>query len=113
MPRFYAPYGGASGSSVRNKKNELIAVYHSSNDGAKTGLAAVFRSPGKNYNKLFGDYNLPQYDLIYGGGKDQKNSYRQALKEKYKDMDGFKTKLFSNGFDESNIPPEFRFNNTK
>ncbi len=38
MPRFYAPYGGASGSSVRNKKNELIAVYHSSNDGAKTGL---------------------------------------------------------------------------
>ncbi len=113
MPRFYAPYGGASGSSVRNKKNELIAVYHSSNDSAKTGLAAVFRSPGKNYNKLFGDYNLPQYDLIYGGGKDQKNSYRQALKEKYKDMDGFKTKLFSNGFDESNIPPEFRFNNTK
>nr|WP_307921093.1 hypothetical protein [Mycoplasmopsis bovis] len=96
MPRFYAPYGGASGSSVRNKNNELIAVYHSSNDRAKTGLAAVFRSPGKDYNKLFGNYNLPQYDLIYGGGKDQKNSYRQALEAKYKfnEWKNFKTKLF-------------------
>lgn len=112
MPRFYAPYGGASGSSVRNKKNELIAVYHSSNDSAKTGLAAVFRSPGKDYKNLFGNYNLPQYDLIYGGGRDQQKSYREALKEKYKDMNGkFKTKLFSNGFEESGIPAEFRFNN--
>ncbi|TKA59393.1 hypothetical protein MBOVa_2760 [Mycoplasmopsis bovis 8790] len=112
MPRFYAPNGGASGSSVRNKKNELIAVYHASNDSAKTGLAAVFRSPGKDYNKLFGNYNLPQYDLIYGGGKDQKNSYRQALEAKYKSLNGnFKTKLFDKGLAEDNIPSEFKFQN--
>nr|WP_307908446.1 hypothetical protein [Mycoplasmopsis bovis] len=56
----------------------------------------MFRSPGKDYNKLFGNYNLPQYDLIYGGGKDQKNSYRQALEAKYKfnEWKNFKTKLF-------------------
>nr|WP_307926785.1 hypothetical protein [Mycoplasmopsis bovis] len=56
----------------------------------------MFRSPGKDYNKLFGNYNLPQYDLIYGGGKDQKNSYRQALEAKYKSNEwkNFKTKLF-------------------
>ncbi|EIN15089.1 Hypothetical protein, predicted lipoprotein [Mycoplasmopsis agalactiae 14628] len=114
MPRFYAPNGGASGSSVRNKNNELIAVYHASNDSAKTGLAAIFRSPGKDYNKLFGKYNLPQYDLIYGGGKEQKNSYRQALQEKYKSMNGnFKTKLFDKGLEENNIPEAFKFNNNQ
>nr|WP_307922840.1 hypothetical protein [Mycoplasmopsis bovis] len=38
MPRSYVPYGGASGSSVRNKNNELIAVFHTANNSAKTGL---------------------------------------------------------------------------
>lgn len=112
MPRFYAPNGGASGSSVRNKNNELIAVYHASNDSAKTGLAAIFRSPGKDYKSLFGKYNLPQYDLIYGGGKDQKNSYREALEKMYKSSNSnFKTKLFSDGLEDNNIPSEFKFTN--
>nr|VZK65158.1 Membrane-associated lipoprotein [Mycoplasma feriruminatoris] len=79
MPRFYAPSGGASGSSVRNNKNELIGVFHAANNSAKTGLAAVFRSPGYDYKKLFGDYNLVEYDLIYGGAKHQVNSYRFEL----------------------------------
>ncbi|MCU9937760.1 DUF31 family protein [Mycoplasmopsis felis] len=30
-PRWYAPGGGASGSSVRNQRNELVGVYHASN----------------------------------------------------------------------------------
>ncbi|ACU78388.1 putative liporotein [synthetic Mycoplasma mycoides JCVI-syn1.0] len=108
LPRFYAPSGGASGSSVRTKDNKLLAVFHAANNSAKTGLAAVFRSHGKNYNNLFGKYNLGQYDLIYGGGKDQETgkSYREALKEKYKDKN-FKSALFKEGFDK--IPDQFQF----
>ncbi|QVK01697.1 lipoprotein [Mycoplasma mycoides subsp. capri] len=110
LPRFYAPSGGASGSSVRTKDNKLLAVFHAANNSAKTGLAAVFRSHGKDYNKLFGKYNLGQYDLIYGGGKDQETgkSYREALKEKYKDKN-FKSALFKEGFDK--IPDQFQFKN--
>ncbi|QVK09622.1 Ig-specific serine endopeptidase MIP [Mycoplasma mycoides] len=110
LPRFYAPSGGASGSSVRTKDNKLLAVFHAANNSAKTGLAAVFRSHGKNYNNLFGKYNLGQYDLIYGGGKDQVEgrSYREALKEKYKDKN-FKSALFKDGFDK--IPDQFQFKN--
>ncbi|QVK02540.1 Ig-specific serine endopeptidase MIP [Mycoplasma mycoides] len=111
LPRFYAPSGGASGSSVRTKDNKLLAVFHAANSSAKTGLAAVFRSHGKNYNNLFGKYNLGQYDLIYGGGKDQVEgrSYREALKQKYKDKN-FKSALFKNGFDK--IPDQFKFKNS-
>ncbi|WFQ90055.1 Ig-specific serine endopeptidase MIP [Mycoplasma feriruminatoris] len=110
MPRFYAPSGGASGSSVRNNKNELIGVFHAANNSAKTGLAAVFRSPGYNYQGLFGSYNLPEYDLIYGGAKHQINSYRFSLYRKYKDQSGYKTALFQNGLDRENgIPKNFQF----
>ncbi|AEM68711.1 Ig-specific serine endopeptidase MIP [Mycoplasma putrefaciens] len=112
MPRFYAPAGGASGSSVRNKNNELIAVYHASNNSAKTGLATMLRSPGYKYNGLFGEYNLPQYDLIYGSGKEQINSYRHALENKYKSS-GIKTRLFKDGFDKQNIPENFKFISNK
>ncbi|WP_051619535.1 Ig-specific serine endopeptidase MIP [Mycoplasmopsis felis] len=93
MPRWYVPYGGASGSSVRTQNNELVAVFHSANESAKTGLAAAFRFEGYDYNGLFGTYNLPQYDLIYGGGKTQ----------------NIQTNLFPNGLDDSQIPNEFRF----
>ncbi|WP_434343875.1 DUF31 family protein [Mycoplasma sp. 06067-C1-B144P-99-0482-3] len=110
LPRFYAPSGGASGSSVRTKDNKLIAVFHAANNSAKTGLAAVFRSYGKDYNKLFGKYNLGQYDLIYGGGKDQIDgkSYREVMKKKYPDK---KSALLKEGFDK--IPTEFQFRNNK
>ncbi|WAM02750.1 hypothetical protein ONA02_02950 [Mycoplasmopsis felis] len=37
---------GRSGSSVRTQNNELVAVFHSANESAKTGLAAAFRSEG-------------------------------------------------------------------
>nr|VZR97478.1 Membrane-associated lipoprotein [Mycoplasma feriruminatoris] len=110
LPRFYAPAGGASGSSVRTKDNKLLAVYHASNNVAKTGLAAAFRSNGYNYNELFGKYNLGQYDLIYGNGKDQEKdkSYREVLLKKYPEK---KSALFKDGFKEENIPEEFKFKN--
>ncbi|WFQ91698.1 Immunoglobulin protease MIP [Mycoplasma feriruminatoris] len=109
LPRFYAPAGGASGSSVRTKDNKLLAVYHASNNVAKTGLAAVFRSNGYSYDGLFGNYNLGQYDLIYGGGKEQETgrSYREVMKNKYSSA---KSALFENGFND--IPQEFQFNNS-
>ncbi|QVK02542.1 Ig-specific serine endopeptidase MIP [Mycoplasma mycoides] len=106
LPRFYAPSGGASGSSVRTKDNKLIAVFHAANYVAKTGLAATFRSNGYDYKNLFGNYKLGQYDLIYGGGKDQISgrSYREVMQKLYKDK---KSALFANGFDE--IPESFKF----
>ncbi|UUD35111.1 variable surface lipoprotein [Mycoplasmopsis caviae] len=116
LPKYYAPAGGASGSSVRNQRNELIAVYYVSNDSANTGLAAAFRSEGYDYKGLFGTgnnkYYLPQYDLIYGTGKDQKKSYFSALKELYKNNSNFKTNLFQNGVDsDDKIPSEYKFTN--
>lgn len=104
--RHYAPVGGASGSSVRTQNNELVGVYHVSNQSAHTGLAVAFRSEGFDYKELYGKYNLPQYDLIYGGGKNQQNSYREALLKVYKGKD-FKTALFENGLE--NIPDEYKF----
>lgn len=108
LPRHYAPGGGASGSSIRNQNNELVGIYFVSNDSAKTGLAAAFRSEGFDYKGLYGKYNLPQYDLIYGGGKDQKTSFRQALQTIY--GDDFKTSLFPNSVKQ--IPEEYKFNNS-
>lgn len=108
MPKHYSPGGGASGSSVRNQNNELVGVYHVSNNIAKTGLAAAFRSEGYDYGTLFDNqYKLPQYDLIYGGGADQRNSYRQALKELY--GENYQTALFNNGVGDNQIPEEFKF----
>ncbi|UZK64582.1 DUF31 family protein [Mycoplasma mycoides subsp. capri] len=106
LPRFYAPAGGASGSSVRTKDNKLLAIYHAANNIAKTGLAATFRSNGYDYKGLFGSYNLGQYDLIYGGGSDQASgkSYREVMKSKYSSA---KSALFNKGFDHT--PEEFKF----
>lgn len=108
MPRRWAPIGGSSGSSIRNQNNELVSVYYATNTSAIAGLSAAFRSEGFDYKGLYGKYNLPQYDLIYGGGREQKNSYREALKKLYESTN-IKTNLFKNGLDE--IPNEFKFNN--
>ncbi|ENY53892.1 Hypothetical protein, predicted lipoprotein [Metamycoplasma alkalescens 14918] len=111
MPRRWAPIGGASGSSIRNQNNELVAVYYATNTHARVGLSVAFRSEGFDYEGLYGsEYKLPQYDLIYGGGKDQKNSYREALKEMYKNND-FKTNLFQGGLNK--IPEGFDLKDVK
>jgi len=115
MPRHYAPAGGASGSSVRNQNNEIVGIYHVSNEFASTGLATAFRSEGYDYKGLYGDKykELPQYDLIYGGGKDQATgqSYREKMKEIYKNNNNIKTALFPNGFDQ--YDEKFKFNNNQ
>lgn len=89
-------------------------MFHSANQNAGAGLAVAFRSQGYDYKGVFkgaNTYELPQYDLIYGGGKDQKQgaSYREALKEIYKNDSNFKTWLFQKGLDE--IPQEYKFDN--
>lgn len=109
IPRRWAPTGGSSGSSIRNQNNELVAVHHVTNTFARIGISIAFRSEGFDYRGLFGSYNLPQYDLIYGGGKEQKNSYREALKKLYPNLQS--TNLFKNGLDDNNIPIEFKFIN--
>ncbi|MGZ9413708.1 Ig-specific serine endopeptidase MIP [Mycoplasma sp. Z386] len=113
-PRHYVPYGGASGSSVRNDKNELVAVFHGANSGAKTGLAAAFRSEGYDFKGAYGTgdkaYHLPQYDLIYGGGKDQQKSYREEMKKLYGSDTNFKTNLFPQGLD--HVEEGFTFDNS-
>ncbi|WP_025755514.1 Ig-specific serine endopeptidase MIP, partial [Mycoplasmopsis cricetuli] len=107
-PKHYSPGGGASGSSVRNQNNELVGIFHTGNPSTNTGVASAFRSEGYDYKGIYGLYNLPQYDLIFGGGKDQQNSYRQALSKIYQNLNNIKTALFSNGLNE--IPIEYKFN---
>ncbi|MFL0973860.1 hypothetical protein, partial [Mycoplasmopsis synoviae] len=66
----------------------------------------AFRSEGESYNGFYGKYQLEEYDLIYGGGKNQRTSYRQALES----LDAnIKTALFPNGINK--IPEEFKFKN--
>ncbi|EFF41688.1 Ig-specific serine endopeptidase MIP [Mycoplasmopsis alligatoris] len=109
MIRHFAPGGGASGTSVRNQNNELVGILHVSHSSALTSLAAAFRSEGLDYNKYYGPYNMEQYDLIYGGGENQRFSYREALREMYKENKELKTALFPDGLDDSKIPAEFKF----
>lgn len=116
IPRHYAPYGGASGSSIRTKENKIVGVYHTSNLRIGTGIAAALRSEGYDYGNLYGTYKLPQYDLIYGGGADQKKnekeaSYLDALKVAYKGKN-IKTNLFPSGL-EADIPNQYKFDQAK
>ncbi|QBF34593.1 hypothetical protein EG856_01485 [Mycoplasmopsis phocirhinis] len=109
MLRHFVPIGGSSGSSVRNQENRLVGVHSTIIRDARTDFVAAFRSEGWDYRNAYNGYNLEQYDLIYGGGKNQKTSYRQALEKKYNNT--FKTQLFPNGVSQDNIPDEFKFNN--
>lgn len=101
----FAAGGGSSGSSVRNQNNEIVGIIHLGNQRALVSVAAALRSEGYNYNGLYGKYNLPQYDLIFGGGKDQKSSYRQALVTKY--GESFKTNIFNESV--KSLPEDFKF----
>lgn len=107
LANYEAP-GGASGSSVRNDKNELVSIFHSVGPDTLLGMSSAFRSEGYNYQGLYGKYNLPQYDLIYVGGKDQAegNSYREALAKINPNM---KTHVFKEGVNKEYS--QFKFNN--
>ncbi|UUM19669.1 MULTISPECIES: Ig-specific serine endopeptidase MIP [unclassified Mycoplasma] len=107
----WQPLTGASGSSVRTMDNQIVGINFATGDelgNSLTSLVQAFRSEGIDYSGFYGSYKLEQYDLIYGGGKNQRTSYRQALHDYNKDA---KTYLFPNGTDEAHIPSEYKFNN--
>ncbi|EFF41622.1 Ig-specific serine endopeptidase MIP [Mycoplasmopsis alligatoris] len=109
--RHFAAGGGASGTSVRNQKNELVGIVHSSSQSARTSLASAFRSEGVTYNGYYGPYQMEEYDLIYGGGKNQRSSYREALQKLY--GDSYQTNLFDKGLKLENVPQEFKLSDKK
>ncbi|MBU4692278.1 hypothetical protein KQ875_01540 [Mycoplasma zalophi] len=109
MLRHYVPIGGSSGSSVRNQDYKIVGYHSTIIPVAKTDFVVALRSEGFKYNGAFGEYNLPQYDLIYGGGEGQKTSYRQALEKLANEHKLSNTWIFQHGFAADNIPEEFKF----
>ncbi|QZE12320.1 Ig-specific serine endopeptidase MIP [Mycoplasma sp. Ms02] len=108
-PTAWSPFEGASGSSFRDYENTVYGINYAVGDsGGVTGTSFVqaFRSEGIDYNGFYGKYNLEQYDLIYGGGKNQRTSFREAILAAY--GSSYKTNLFKEGA--GVIPQEFRFN---
>ncbi|VEU76656.1 Ig-specific serine endopeptidase MIP [Mycoplasmopsis columbina] len=108
----WQPLEGASGSSIRTIDNEIVGINFASLDAYGNSLASIiqaFRSEGDDYKGFYGNYKLEQYDLIYGGGRNQRTSYRQALKD-FKNSETVKTYLFSNGLQDENVPKEYKFN---
>ncbi|MFV8483195.1 Ig-specific serine endopeptidase MIP [Mycoplasma sp. 1932B] len=104
----WQPGQGGSGSSVRDINGNIIGLTFAAADAnfnSLISLTQALRSPGYNYNGQYGKYNLEQYDLIYGGGANQRTSYRQALQKIY--GDDYKTKLFPKGVKE--IPQDYQF----
>ncbi|QZX49117.1 Ig-specific serine endopeptidase MIP [Mycoplasma sp. E35C] len=103
----YVPAGGASGTRIIDSHNRIQAILFGAARTATTGYATAIRSEGMDYQGLYGKYNLPQYDLIYGGGKDQKDSYFNEMKIRQPKT---KTYLFPEGF-EKGSNPEYAFKN--
>lgn len=104
----WQPMGGSSGSAIRDIDGNILAVNFASGDSfgnTLINLSQALRSNGYDYQGQYGRYNLEQYDLIYGGGKNQKTSYRQALEKLY--GSNFKTNLFPQGT--SIIPDKYKF----
>ncbi|MEA4162640.1 Ig-specific serine endopeptidase MIP [Mycoplasma sp. 4404] len=104
----WQPLFGASGSSVRTIDNEIVGINYATADSTGVSLTALtqaFRSEGETYDGFYGKYKLEQYDLIYGGGENQRSSYREALQELYPNI---QTYLFKQGA--NLIPEEYKFN---
>lgn len=93
--RHDAMRGGSSGSMVINDQNQIIGIHNADWDKSDVGLSIALKSERFLYNNI-PNYYLPEYDLIYGGGKDQKNSYYQALMKAYQNQGEIQTYLFPN-----------------
>lgn len=91
--RHDAMRGGSSGSMVVNSSNEIIALHNADWSESDVGLSVALKSERFLYNNVQ-NYYVPEYDLIYGGGQDQKSSYKQALMKAYAARGGIKTYLF-------------------
>ncbi|WP_426461448.1 Ig-specific serine endopeptidase MIP [Mycoplasma hafezii] len=104
----WQPMKGASGSSVRDINNNIIGINYATADAQGLSLLSLvqaLRSPGETYQNQYGRYVLGQYDLIYGGGKNQRTSYRDKLAQMY--GSNYQTKLFKNGA--GTLDPEYKF----
>nr|WP_262337587.1 DUF31 family protein [Mycoplasma nasistruthionis] len=104
----YQPGRGASGTALRDVNGNIFGAMFLSGDAKNVSLISIvqgLRSPGVDYQGLYGNYNLEQYDLIYGGGKNQRTSYREAMIKLYGNE--YKTKLFPNGL--ATVPDEYKF----
>ncbi|QMT98493.1 DUF31 family protein [Mycoplasma tullyi] len=104
----FVPSGGASGSRIIDGSGTIRGILFGVAKSSTAGYAVALRSEGMDYEGLYGSYNLPQYDLIYGGGKDQKDSYLDQL---IKRRPNEKTWLFPKGVDRANVPEQFKFKN--
>ncbi|WP_027122226.1 Ig-specific serine endopeptidase MIP [[Mycoplasma] imitans] len=102
----YVPAGGASGTRIIDSSGKIWGILYGVARSSTSGYVVSLRSEGMNYDGLYGSYNLPQYDLIYGGGKDQNDSYLDQMKKR---RGSEKTWLFPNGVNNFTIPPEFQF----
>ena len=88
---------GSSGALVVDANGYALGIHFASDNNAATGGAQAFYSSGYSYNGYYGKYNLPQYDLIRGGGKLQTKSYYDGMVQRYGKDPKFKTRLFPNG----------------
>lgn len=94
----YAANKGASGSPVIDSNYGFIGIHFAADPGASVGISLAFRSPGFDYRGYYGGYNLEPYDLIYGGGVRQRDSYKDELVRLY-GPNGIKTDLFPKGIE--------------
>ncbi|WP_033160141.1 MIP family Ig-specific serine endopeptidase [Mycoplasmoides alvi] len=88
---------GSSGALVVDENGYALGIHFSSDNNAATGSAQAFYCKGYDYKGYYGNYNLPQYDLIRGGYPKQKGSYYDGLVKLYGKDSNFKTRLFPNG----------------
>ena len=88
--------GGSSGALSIDQDGYAIGIHYASDNNSAMGGTQAFVSKGYDYQGYYGNYNLPEYDLISGGGKYQKASYFQNMQKLYGNK--VKTRLFPNGF---------------
>ncbi|MDC4182488.1 Ig-specific serine endopeptidase MIP [Mycoplasma bradburyae] len=105
----FVPSGGASGTRVIDGEGNIRGILYGVAKTSTSGYVTALRSEGMDYQGLYGGYNLPQYDVIFGGGKDQKDSYLNQMKKRNPNV---KTYLFPNGITNTQIPAEYQFANT-
>ncbi|AHH45271.1 Ig-specific serine endopeptidase MIP [Mesomycoplasma bovoculi] len=92
----YVTAPGASGSGVYIGDN-LYGIFAGSDSKSSTSVITNLYSSGFDYKGYYGKYNLPAYDVIYGGFADQRKSYLSALRQMHHDDLNFKTALFDKG----------------